>query len=46
VVRRSLELGGAPEPGWLESSSGLSNKAQRLKQMARKAGLNLDEWRA
>lgn len=35
VVRRSLELGGAPEPGWLESSSGLSNKAQRLKQMAR-----------
>ncbi len=38
VVRRSLELGGAPEPGWLESSSGLSNKAQRLKQMARVLG--------
>ncbi len=35
VVRRSLELAGAPEPGWLESGSGLSNKARRLKRMAR-----------
>lgn len=38
VVRRSLELAGAPEPGWLESGSGLSNKARRLKRMARFLG--------